>query len=129
VTRKPAPPFTISGTTNLAPNNQLLIEITPASFVPGTVTVIAGNPNTWSHPVSGHSLPIDPYTIRVSGIAVYTATPSSFSIIASSPVQPDKPRTDCHNSRANLVTNRTPADPALILAATAAGAYTMLQKH
>lgn len=139
-------PFTISGTTNLAPNNQLLIEITPASFVPGdknqqtsasgisgTVTVIAGNPNAWSYPVSGYSLPLDSYTIRVSGIAVSASTSASFSIIASPPTQPTNPVP----TAATPAPTPSPTEPqptplggaALILAAAAAGAYAVLRRH
>ncbi|MDE2443600.1 MAG: hypothetical protein O0X49_04380, partial [Methanocorpusculum sp.] len=97
-------PFTISGTTNLAPNNQLLIEINPASFIPGdknqqpsasgisgTTTVIAGTPNAWSYTVGGSGLPIDTYTIRVSGIAVSTSTSASLNIIASPATPPATP--------------------------------------
>lgn len=138
-------PFTISGTTNLAPNNQLLIEITPTSFTPGdknqqtsasgisgTVTIIAGNPNAWSYPVSGHSLPIDSYTIRVSGIAVSASTSASFSIIAPTPIQPTNPAptaTTPASTPSPTEPRPTPLGPALILAAAAAGAYTMLRKH
>lgn len=138
-------PFTISGTTNLAPNNQLLIEITPTSFTPGdknqqtsasgisgTVTIIAGNPNAWSYPVSGHSLPIDSYTIRVSGIAVSASTSASFSIIAPTPIQPTNPAptaTTPASTPSPTEPRPTSLGPALILAAAAAGAYTMLRKH
>lgn len=100
-------PFTIAGTTNLAPNNQLLIEITPTSFtlgdknqqtsasgISGTVTIITGNPNAWPYPVSGHSLPIDSYT------SAYQESPY--------PPVPPPPSVSSHPPRSN----RTSADPA-----------------
>ena len=96
--------FTISGTTNLAPNNRLLIEINPAAFVPGdknqqtsttgvsgTATVFAGNPNGWSYPVSGTGLSADSYTVRVSGISVPVSTSASFGVVSSPAVPPQTP--------------------------------------
>ena len=95
-------PFVVSGTTNLAANDQLLIEIAPTSFVPGdknqqfpqsgisgTVTVAAASPaNSWSYPVSGSALKIDSYTVRVSGISVSTSVSAGFNVVNSPPVVP-----------------------------------------
>ena len=94
--------FVLSGTTNLAAGDQLLVEIVPSSFVPsgkdqtvppsgvsGTVTIAGGSTkNVWSYPVSGSDLATDSYTVRVSGVAVTTSTSAVFTVVTALPTVP-----------------------------------------
>ena len=135
--------FTISGTTNLAPGNRLLIEINPAAFVPGdknqqtsaagvsgTVTVFAGNPNGWSYPVSGSGLIADSYIVRVSGISVPVSASASFGVVSSPAVPPQTPvpTTIPPTPTASATAPQpTPSGIALVLLAAAAAAA--LRRH
>ena len=94
--------FVLSGSTNLAAGDQLLVEVVPTSFVPsgkdqpvpssgvsGTVTIAGGSTqNVWSYPVSGSSLAADSYTVRVSGVAVTTSTSAVFEVVTALPTVP-----------------------------------------
>jgi len=87
--------FTITGSTNLAAGNDLLVEIYSSSFKPtqkvqsgefsgssGTVTVMPGTNgyNVWSFDVDASTFKPDEYTIKVSGITNDVTTSSSFII-------------------------------------------------
>jgi trimeric autotransporter adhesin len=84
--------FTIQGTTNLAVDDQVLVEVVSSSFQPtdktqsgefsgstGTVKVVAGTNglNTWSFPVDASSFKPDEYICQVQGITVTGAQAST----------------------------------------------------
>ena len=86
---------TITGLTNLAVGNDLLVEIYSSSFQPtqkiqsgefsgssGTVTVMPGTNgyNVWSFDVDASTFKPDEYIIRVSGITNEVTASSSFII-------------------------------------------------
>ena len=93
--------FTVQGTTNLAVDDQILIEVTSSSFQPtdktqsgefsgstGTVKVVAGEQgfNTWSFPVDASSFKPDEYTCQAQGITVTGAQASTlFNIVQFTP--------------------------------------------
>ncbi|KAF5033974.1 hypothetical protein DSECCO2_601050 [anaerobic digester metagenome] len=87
--------FTISGTTNLAAGEDVVVEVTSASFQPGqtgqttgfssdagTVTIQAGETaNTWSFEVDGSSFRPDQYIVSVESIEASTSTTGTFNVI------------------------------------------------
>jgi hypothetical protein len=91
----------ITGTTNLAPGDQLLIEVTSSSFGPtsktqsgafsgasATVTVQAGTggTNTFGYIVTTAGFIPDTYLVQFSGITVPAATATgSFNLVAVTP--------------------------------------------
>lgn len=93
--------ITLSGITNLAPGNRLLVEVTSQSFGPtpkvasgefsgaaGTVTVQdgPGDMNTWSFTFDSASFVPDTYIVRVSGVTVSGATATtSFNLVTPTP--------------------------------------------
>jgi trimeric autotransporter adhesin len=89
--------FTITGSTNLAVGDNLMVEITSSSFKPtyksqnaefsgatGTVTVEQGTGplNKWSFPVDATSFKPDEYIVKVSGITVDVTGSTLFNIVA-----------------------------------------------
>ncbi|HJK78072.1 MAG TPA: MEMAR_RS02690 family S-layer glycoprotein [Methanocorpusculum sp.] len=88
--------FTISGTTNLAIDDQILVEVVSSSFdavdksqssstsgVSQTAKVTAGEgaDNVWSVEVDTTNWKLDEYTIKVSGIEVDVTTTTNFNIV------------------------------------------------
>jgi hypothetical protein len=89
--------FTISGTTNLAPGNQLLVEIVSTSFGPtnksasgqfygtsGIVNVTRGvveERNRWAFDVDTTGWVPDLYQVTVSGVTVNVRGSSSFRLL------------------------------------------------
>ena len=88
--------FTISGTTNLAVDDQILVEVMSSSFsavdktststtsgVSQTTKVIAGEgtDNTWSVEVDTTNWKLDEYTIKVQGIEVDVTTTTNFNLV------------------------------------------------
>ena len=88
--------FTISGTTNLAVDDQILVEVVSSSFnavdktststtsgVSQTTKVVAGEgaDNTWSVDVDTTNWKLDEYTIKVSGIEVDVSTTTNFNVV------------------------------------------------
>ncbi|MCZ9313425.1 MAG: MEMAR_RS02690 family S-layer glycoprotein [Methanocorpusculum sp.] len=88
--------FTISGTTNLAVDDQILVEVVSSSFsavdktstsltsgVSTTTKVVAGEgtDNTWSIEVDTTNWKLDEYTIKVSGIEVDVTTTTNFNLV------------------------------------------------
>ncbi len=81
--------FEIEGTTNLAVDDELLVEVYSSSFGPtevpqtgifnasGTVNVVRGNDgfNTWSFPVDTTTFKADEYIVNVSAIGLQSANP------------------------------------------------------
>ncbi|HNQ26090.1 MAG TPA: hypothetical protein PKG69_05145 [Methanoregulaceae archaeon] len=95
--------ITLSGTTNLAPGNELHVEVLSQSFGPtqekaggtffgvsGTTIVQKGleDENTWSFSFDTATFGPDTYLVTVTGVTVPNAVAtSSFSLVASTPTQ------------------------------------------
>jgi hypothetical protein len=92
--------FTITGSTNLAADDHLMIEITSSSFKPtsksqnaefsgasGSVRVEPGTGalNRWSFPVDASTFKPDEYIVRVSGITVDVTGSTLFTIVEAQP--------------------------------------------
>lgn len=88
--------FTISGSTNLAVDDELLVEIYSSSFKPtskqqsgefsgasGVVKVVRGTGgyNRWSFDVDASTFKPDEYIVRVSGVTVDIAGSTTFNIV------------------------------------------------
>jgi hypothetical protein len=93
-------PFTITGSTNLAIGDTILVEVTSSSFKPtqktesgefsgtsGTVTVRKGEGglNRWSFPVNTATFRPDEYIVQVSGITVNTQESTRFNVVEFNP--------------------------------------------
>jgi hypothetical protein len=111
--------ITLSGTTNLAPDNQLLVEVTSQRFGPtpkdqnsafsgvsGTVTVQRGpdDLNTWAFTFETASFVPDTYFVQVSGVTVSDAVATTSLVLSAVTPTPPPP--------ANRPTSRWPAWPA-----------------
>lgn len=92
--------FTITGSTNLAAGNKLLVEITSSSFKPsqksqigefsgssGTVTIEpgSGGMNRWSFDVDASTFKTDEYLVKVSGTTNEVTGSAAFLILEPSP--------------------------------------------
>ena len=88
--------FTITGTTNLAIDDQILVEVMSSSFsavdktstattsgVSQATKVVAGEgtDNTWSVEVDTTNWKLDEYTIKVNGIEVDVTTTTNFNLV------------------------------------------------
>ncbi|MDE2522911.1 MAG: MEMAR_RS02690 family S-layer glycoprotein [Methanocorpusculum sp.] len=88
--------FTITGTTNLAVDDQILVEVMSSSFtatdktstdvtsgVSQTTKVVAGEgtENTWSVEVDTTNWKLDEYTIKAAGIEVDVTTTTNFNLV------------------------------------------------
>ena len=95
--------FTITGSTNLAVGNNLMIEIVSSSFKPsqkvqgaefsgsaGIVTVEPGTDglNRWSFDVDASTFKPDEYIVKVSGTTNEVTGTTTFSIVEKSPPTP-----------------------------------------
>ncbi|MGC9436159.1 MAG: hypothetical protein ACP5C4_08825 [Methanomicrobiales archaeon] len=90
---------TLSGTTNVAAGDRLLIEVTSASFEPtdkaegrkfsgtsGTVTVQEGrDANTWSMEIDTTGWRGDTYTVTIESIDTGTSATSTFTLVERTP--------------------------------------------
>jgi S-layer glycoprotein len=89
-------PLTITGTTNLAPGDNLLVSVTSSAFTPttkgeaggfsgtsGSVTVQpgTGGANSWSFLVDTTSFAPGEYTVLVSGVGVDVSDTASFTLV------------------------------------------------
>jgi hypothetical protein len=98
--------FTITGSTNLAVGDNLMVEITSSSFKPtsksqsaefsgasGMVKVEQGSGtlNRWSFPVDASTFKPDEYIVKVSGITVDVTGSTLFTIVAKLPPTPATP--------------------------------------
>ncbi len=98
--------FTITGSTNLAVGDNLMIEITSSSFKPtqksqnaefsgttGTITIEPGSGilNLWSFPVDASSFKPDEYIVKVSGTTIDVTGSTLFNIVAVQPTVPSTP--------------------------------------
>lgn len=92
--------FTITGTTNLAVGDDLMVEIRSTSFQPtqktqtgeyygssGQVKVVAGTSgsNSWSYDVDTSGWKPDSYSVTVTGITVDTTDTGTFDLLESVP--------------------------------------------
>jgi hypothetical protein len=92
--------FTITGSTNLAVGDQLMVDITSSSFTPtqktsdsgfsgasGMVTVVPGTGgyNSWSFDVDASTFRPDEYSVTVSGITVDVTGSTVFNIVEPLP--------------------------------------------
>jgi hypothetical protein len=90
--------FTINGTTSLAPDDELMVEIYSSSYVPttktqssgfsgasGMVNVVAGSGgrNTWSFDVDTSSFAPDEYLVKVSGVLQDVTASTTFNVLCS----------------------------------------------
>ena len=88
--------FTITGTTNLAVDDQVLVEVMSSSFtaqdktststtsgisVPTKVVAGEGTDNVWSVEVDTTNWKLDEYTIKVNGIEVDVSTTTNFNLV------------------------------------------------
>jgi len=88
--------FEIQGTTNLAVDDELLIEVVSSSFAPtsktqsgefsgatGTVKVVKGTGgfNTWAFPVDSTTFKPDEYIVKVQGVTVDVTETTLFNVI------------------------------------------------
>jgi trimeric autotransporter adhesin len=95
--------FTISGSTNLAASNQLMVAITSSSFRPtgkntggefsgtnGQVTVFpgTGGMNRWSMDVDATAFKPDEYIVTVSGITNDVTGSTTFNVVERPPTNP-----------------------------------------
>ena len=93
--------FTISGSTNLAVGDNLMVEVTSSSFKPtyksqsaefsgasGTVKIEQGSGalNRWSFPVDASTFKPDEYIVKVSGITVDATGSTMFNIVEARPI-------------------------------------------
>ncbi|MEI8330532.1 MAG: hypothetical protein WCF90_02595 [Methanomicrobiales archaeon] len=90
-------PFTVSGSTNLAVGDTMVVEITSSSFKPtsksqsaefsgasGMVTVVPGTGalNRWSFPVDASTFKPDKYIVKMSGTTIDISASTLFNIYA-----------------------------------------------
>ncbi len=95
--------FTISGTTNLAIDDQVLVEVSSSSFeatektqdlgnsgVTQTTKVVAGESgdNVWSIEVDTTNWKLDEYSIKAQGIEVDATTTTNFNLVEKLPDTP-----------------------------------------
>jgi trimeric autotransporter adhesin len=95
--------FTISGSTNLAVGDQLMVEITSSSFRPtqksvggefsgasGQVTVVPGTGgyNRWSYDVDASGFKPDEYIVKVSGMTIDVTGSTTFNILPKQSTTP-----------------------------------------
>lgn len=93
--------FTITGTTNLGVDNDLLVEVTSSAFQPtektqatgfsgasGTVKVMKGDAgyNTWSFEVDASAFKADEYIVTVESIEADASTTANFNVLEAVPV-------------------------------------------
>jgi PGF-CTERM protein len=119
--------FTISGTTNLAVDDQILVEVTSSSFsavdktstgstsgVSQTTKVVAGEygDNTWSVEIDTTNWNLDEYTVKVSGIEVDISTSTTFNVVEKLPDTPTPTATGTTpTTTATATATATPATP------------------
>lgn len=95
--------FTITGTTNLGVDNDLLVEVTSSAFQPtektsatefsgasGTVKVTKGDAgaNIWSFEVNAAAFKADEYIVTVESIEADASTTATFNVLEGVPVTP-----------------------------------------
>jgi len=146
--------FTITGSTNLAVGNNLMIEITSSSFKPtqkvqsaefsgsaGTVKVEPGIKgfNRWSFDVDASTFKPDEYIVQVSGETIEVSGSTTFNIVEKLPATVKTPSPETTVQTATPITTTPPApltttqksplSPALIVVAWALVVGALLPKR
>jgi PGF-CTERM protein len=146
--------FVISGTTNLAVDDEILVEVVSSSFEPtektqsgefsgstGTVKVIKGTSglNSWAFPVDTKNYQPDEYIVDVSGITVSVSSTALFNVVAFVPttIPTTVPTTIATTSATTVATTvpttvptTTPGFGALVaLVGIGAVAFLVVRKH
>ena len=120
--------FTITGTTNLAADDQILVEVVSSSFnaidktststtsgISMTTKVVAGEgtDNVWSVEVDTTNWKLDEYTIKVQGIEVDVTTTTNFNVVEKVEVTPTATATatGTTTATATATATATPATP------------------
>ncbi len=116
--------FTITGSTNLAAGNKLLVEITSSSFRPsqksqsgefsgssGTVTIEpgSGGMNRWSFDVDTSTFRPDEYLVKVSGTIIEVTASTTFNIFEKTTHNGKNTSTRNHNYGSISAPTTTPA--------------------
>jgi hypothetical protein len=146
--------FTITGSTNLAAGNKLLVEITSSSFKPsqksqsgefsgssGTVTIEqgSGGMNRWSFDVDTSAFRPDEYIVRVSGIEIEVTGSTTFNLFDKMPSAPATPvpsttlpagsPVTTTQSLPPTTTQKSPLYPVTILIAFALAAFIVIPRR
>ena len=120
--------FTITGTTNLAADDQILVEVVSSSFnaidktststtsgISMTTKVVAGEgtDNVWSVEVDTTNWKLDEYTIKVQGIEVDVTTTTNFNLVEKvvTPTATATGATPTTTATATATATATPATP------------------
>ena len=120
--------FTISGTTNLAVGDQIIVEVQSSSFtavdksstsstdgVSVTTKVVAGEgtDNVWSVEVDTTNWKLDEYTIRAEGIEVDVSATTNFNLVEKTvtPTATATGATPTTTATATATATATPATP------------------
>ena len=120
--------FTISGTTNLAVNDQILVEVMSSSFtaidktststtsgVSQATKVVAGDgvENAWSIEVDTTNWKLDEYTVKVNGIEVDVSTTTNFNLVekVTTPTPTATGATPTTTATATATATETPKTP------------------
>ena len=120
--------FTLTGTTNLGVDNDLLVEVTSSAFKPtektqatafsgasGTVKVVKGDAgaNTWSFEVDASAFEADEYIVTVESIEADASTTANFNVLEAVPVtQPPATQPPATQPPATTPPTEVPATPA-----------------
>ena len=120
--------FTISGTTNLAVGDQIIVEVQSSSFtavdktstsitdgISVTTKVVAGEgtDNVWSVEVDTTNWKLDEYTIKASGIEVDVTATTNFNLVekVATPTATATGATPTTTATATATATATPATP------------------
>ena len=120
--------FTISGVTNLAVDDQILVEVMSSSFtaidktststtsgVSQTTKVVAGDglENAWSIEVDTTNWKLDEYTVKVNGIEVDVSTTTNFNLVekVATPTPTATGATPTTTATATATATETPKTP------------------
>jgi len=116
--------FTISGTTNLAVGDTLIIDVTSAAFQPskkteasgfasasGTATVEKGDgANKWSFEIDATGFKPDQYIVKIESIETDTTATANFNVVEPKPTtQPTTVTTTQPTGTATTATTTAPA--------------------
>lgn len=127
---------TIGGTTNLAPGNRLLIEVTPVGFGPGNASVQGGTSgtaiveegnataNTWSFEVDTTGFEPGEYIVTVDWVEGDATASSTFTVVEAAATTPTPTVTPTATTPPTTMATASPtptaAGPALPAAAALA---------
>lgn len=144
--------FTISGTTNLAVGDKLIIDVTSAAFQPskktetsgfasasGTVTVEKGDGmNKWSFEVDATGFKPDQYIVKIESVETDTTQTANFNVVEPKPttqptgnvtVQPTGTATTATTTAPATTPTQSPGFGALVaLAGLGAVAFLVLRR-